>query len=327
MTPEFITVTETATVVQTVEKIRKLSEELESVHYVYTVDDEGALTGALSLRSLVLAAPDEEVSGLVSRDLITVSPDADQEEVAETISKYDLLAVPVVDENDKLLGIVTIDDALDVMEEEHDEDLQIAGAAGMRDDAGGALLPLLRWILRRSMWFIVWVALALLTVMAGGFGLFAGALVLAPIILLLADNAVALSINDLLDYDGKRKATEHGHGSQAILGLLMRNIGLAMALAIIGFVVLFGLQGALGSEQAGAFGEAVGYLVNAGLPAVIVCALIMVASVLVTLYGRARLDRDRDISNTAITLLAMLLSLAAYFGLTVAFLQLGLVLV
>ncbi|MDR2109106.1 MAG: CBS domain-containing protein, partial [Coriobacteriales bacterium] len=193
MTPEFITVAEDSTVLQTIEKIRGMSEELETVHYVYTVNASGRVTGALSLRSLVLAAPEERVAGLATHELITMQPDADQEQVAETISKYDLLALPVVDEDGRILGIVTVDDALEVMEEEHDEDLQIAGATSIRDDRSGSLAALLRWLLRRGIWFILWAVVALLTVMAGGFGLFAGALVLVPVVLLFVDNAVALS--------------------------------------------------------------------------------------------------------------------------------------
>jgi Mg2+ transporter MgtE len=309
MTPEFVTMPEDATVLQTVEKIRQLSEELETVHYVYTVNAQDQLTGALSLRSLVLAAPGEQVSSLASHEIISVNPEDDQEQVAETISKYDLLAVPVLDENHKILGIVTIDDALDVMEEEHDEDLQIAGATGMRDDSAGSLLTLLRWLLRRGMWFIIWAVVALLTVMAGGFSLFAGALALAPVVLLLADNAVALSINDLLDYDGK-------HGSQALPGLLGRNFAVALVFAAIGIALALGLNSALDNELGGSLDGAIQLLSAAGLPAVIVAVAIMLASVLVTIYGRSRLDKDKDLSNTALTLWVMLLSLAAQFGLT-----------
>jgi len=312
MTPEFVTVGEQATVLQTVEKIRRLSEseDLESVHYVYVLDDSGELTGALSLRSLVLAAPETEVSALASRELITVGPDTDQEEVAETISKYDLLAVPVTDENGKLLGIVTIDDALDVMEEEHDEDLQIAGASALRDDGPGSLASRLAWLLRRQMWFVIWAVVGLLCIMSGGFAALAGALALAPFVLVLADNAVALAINDLLDYDGSRNG-------RALLRLLARNVGLAVAVAVVGAALTFGLAGALTPANSGAdLAPAAQLLDSACLPAVAAAVLVLLLCVLVTAFGRRQLDKGRELSNTAISLVVMLAALAVQLALT-----------
>jgi CBS domain-containing protein/sporulation protein YlmC with PRC-barrel domain len=128
MTPEFVAVPEDATVRQAVEEIRQASDELETVHYVYTIDDTGRLTGALSMRALVLAEPETPVNEIATHEMIVVHPDDDQEQVADAISKYNLLAIPVVDENEVLLGIVTVDDALEVMEEEHEEDLHHVGA-------------------------------------------------------------------------------------------------------------------------------------------------------------------------------------------------------
>ena len=78
----------------------------------------------LSLRTLVIAKPEMSLDELSTKELITVHPDLDQEECAQTIAKYDLLAIPVVDEQGVMLGVVTVDDAMDVLEEEHEEDLQ-----------------------------------------------------------------------------------------------------------------------------------------------------------------------------------------------------------
>ncbi|MDR1016123.1 MAG: CBS domain-containing protein [Coriobacteriales bacterium] len=130
MTTEFLTLPKDETVQAAIEAIRAAGQELENVHYVYLVDDAQRLAGTISLRQLVVAKPDAILSDLATpvEDLITTGPERDQEEVARLISKYNLLSVPVIDEQMKLLGIVTVDDALDVIEEEHEEDLHNAGS-------------------------------------------------------------------------------------------------------------------------------------------------------------------------------------------------------
>ena len=83
--------------------------------YVYVLDAEGRLAGVLSLRELVLADPAQAVDAIMDDDLVTVDADADEEEVGRLMTKYNLLAVPVVDDERRLLGIVTLDDALDAI--------------------------------------------------------------------------------------------------------------------------------------------------------------------------------------------------------------------
>ncbi len=124
MTTDFLAVSDDLTVNDAIDAIRNMDEDQESVHYLYTVSAGGVLTGVLSLRSLVVSKPETPLADIATRELITAQPELDQEECAELISKYDLLALPVVDEQGVMLGVVTIDDAIDVMEEEHEEDLQ-----------------------------------------------------------------------------------------------------------------------------------------------------------------------------------------------------------
>ncbi len=122
MTTQYVSVEEGTTVGEVIEVIRELPEDFPSVHYVYVVDDYDKLSGVLSLRSLVLAHNSTPVSKIMyDDDLVTALPDEDEEEVAADISKYDLLALPVVDEHGQLLGIVTFDDALDVVEDDSEE--------------------------------------------------------------------------------------------------------------------------------------------------------------------------------------------------------------
>ena len=124
MTTDFLTVNDDLTVADAIEAIRQMDEDQESIHYLYLVSDNGVLTGVLGLRTLVIAKPETALDEISTKELITVHPDLDQEECAQTIAKYDLLAIPVVDEQGIILGVVTVDDAMDVMEEEHEEDLQ-----------------------------------------------------------------------------------------------------------------------------------------------------------------------------------------------------------
>ncbi|MDR3135914.1 MAG: CBS domain-containing protein [Coriobacteriales bacterium] len=351
MTPEFISVLDSTSVAATIEALRAQSAQLEAVNYIYTVNSAGALSGALSLRSLVLASPETQVYELGEHDLITVGPDQDQEEVADIISKYDLLALPVVDESKKLLGIVTVDDALDVLEEEHSEDLQIAGASDSHTAEPRGIGRLLRWLLRRMLWFVLWAAVSLLCVMAGGFGLFAGALALAPFVLLLADYSVSFAISDLLDHGSS--------GARAALPrLLFRNLTVAVVMSACALLLSFALAGALnlsgypaveqgqmtagasatlpGDEvvTAGSFAGGEGdaealpfafarLLLAACLPTVCAAFVVLALSTLVTLYARRRLDKNSAISNTSLTFVVMIVGLIVQFGLTYIFAQLG----
>jgi Mg/Co/Ni transporter MgtE len=109
--------------------LRQNSSHLEMIYYLYIVDEEQHLRGVVSLRQLVIAEPGARMQDLMNPDVIKVQIDADQEEVARVIAKYDLLAAPVVDAENHLVGMVTVDDVIDVIHEEQAEDFsEIAGA-------------------------------------------------------------------------------------------------------------------------------------------------------------------------------------------------------
>ena len=99
----------------TIRKIREIAPTSEFIYYLYVVDKEDTLLGALSLRTLLLADPQASIDTIMDTDLVTIPPDMSSEDVAATIARYDLLAVPVVDERSKMLGIVTVDDAIDAI--------------------------------------------------------------------------------------------------------------------------------------------------------------------------------------------------------------------
>lgn len=113
MTTEYVTIPASFTAAQTIQKLRGLAPSAETIYYLYVTDDEGHLTGVLSLRNLIVAAQDSLVSDICSTKIITVRPEASQRQVADIISKYNLLAVPVVDTLNRIIGIVTVDDVVD----------------------------------------------------------------------------------------------------------------------------------------------------------------------------------------------------------------------
>lgn len=118
MTTQFVAMKETDTVQETVEVLRGLDEDFPTVHFVYVLEeDTEKLVGVLSMRTLVLAHRESQLRDVMYTDMLTVSPEDDEEEVAADIAKYDMVALPVVDESGRMLGLVTVDDALDVIEE------------------------------------------------------------------------------------------------------------------------------------------------------------------------------------------------------------------
>lgn len=130
MTTEVLSLSQELTVEEALAYLRQHSEHLEMIYYLYIVDDEHHLVGVVSLRELVVADPGTQLKDLMDRDVIKVTTTTDQEEVARIIAKYDLLGVPVVDADSRLVGLVTVDDVIDVIHEEQAEDFsEIAGAS------------------------------------------------------------------------------------------------------------------------------------------------------------------------------------------------------
>lgn len=129
MSPDYVWIRPESTIEELFKIIRSLEDPPSQIFYTYVLDADERLVGIVSLRALVLADPRRPVSEVMGRDVISVSPNADQELVADIASRYDLTAVPVVDDERRMLGVVTIDDIVDVLTEEATEDiLKMAGA-------------------------------------------------------------------------------------------------------------------------------------------------------------------------------------------------------
>ncbi len=125
MALEFVAVRADATIKDAIEVIRKKKDEIKNLYHVWVVDDEGRLVGVVSIRDLLLESPEKKIKEIMNTDVIYVDVNTDQEEVARLFKKYDLVSIPVVDEKKRLIGRITYDDIIDVIEEEADEDMSI----------------------------------------------------------------------------------------------------------------------------------------------------------------------------------------------------------
>ncbi len=124
MTAEFVDLKKNMTVGQAIAVIRSVAEDSESIYTCYVTDERRVLGGVVTLRELLMAPDDELVSELMSTDIITAHTTEDQEEAVQRIMRYDFISLPVVDQEGRLVGVVTVDDVMDVMEEEATEDIE-----------------------------------------------------------------------------------------------------------------------------------------------------------------------------------------------------------
>ncbi|MEL7360393.1 MAG: magnesium transporter, partial [Cyanobacteria bacterium J06560_6] len=127
MTPEYVAVKEHWTVARALEHIRAQAELSETVYYLFVTNAARQLTGILSLRQLVIGQAEQSIGEIMTREVVSVQTNADQEDVARIIQRYDFIAVPVVDGEDRLVGIITVDDVIDILEEEATEDIYTLG--------------------------------------------------------------------------------------------------------------------------------------------------------------------------------------------------------
>jgi len=162
MSTEVVALPADMTVEEAIQELRARAEEAETVYYAYVVDDRGTLLGVLSLRDLVLARPTTPLRQIMNADAVTLPVTMDKEEVAHLFDKYNFLALPVVDETRKLLGIVTIDDVIDVIREEATEDVLRLG--GIPAGEEHPLDPPLSSVRKRVPWMMAYILLDLAVV-------------------------------------------------------------------------------------------------------------------------------------------------------------------
>ncbi|WP_209125126.1 magnesium transporter [Alkalihalobacillus sp. BA299] len=134
MTNQFIWIKEHSTVREAVDKLKVYAGISENIYYVYVINEDKKLVGVVSYRDLLIAHIDDQISDIMFSRVISVPVDADQEDVAQMIERYDFIAIPVVDNEQTLLGIITVDDAIDVFIQEANEDIEKLSASGKAID-------------------------------------------------------------------------------------------------------------------------------------------------------------------------------------------------
>ena len=156
MTTEYVQLREGLTISEALDKVRQTGQDKETIYYAYVTDNQRKLVSVISLRQLLFSIPDALVKDIASGRVIKTYTETPQEQVAQLMMRYDLIALPVVDREDRLVGIVTIDDIVDILEEEATEDIQrLAGISG--DEA--ALSPPTVTIRKRLPWLLGNIAL------------------------------------------------------------------------------------------------------------------------------------------------------------------------
>lgn len=139
MTTDYITIHAEMTAQAAIEHLREVGPDAETIYYVYVVDQAEKLVGVMSLRDLIVSPPHRSVRNIMRTKILSVFADQDQEEVAKTVSKYDLLAIPVTERDGRMVGVITVDDVIDVIEEEATEDaLRMSAVTPDEEDPGAS---------------------------------------------------------------------------------------------------------------------------------------------------------------------------------------------
>jgi magnesium transporter len=188
MTNAYVQIFSHYTVEETLRFLREITPAAETIYYLYVTDVRHRLIGVLSLRDLLIREPHEKIDRIMNERVISVPVDMDQEEVARILSRYDFLALPVVDQNKKLVGIVTVDDIIDVLIEEAREDLEQLSAVQPTDfvdpfDSARKRIP----------WLIILLGIGILT--ANLIGLFESTIEVLPVLTLFMPMVAGMTGN------------------------------------------------------------------------------------------------------------------------------------
>ncbi len=164
MTSEYVAIPDNITVDEAIRRIRLEASQKETIFYIYVINEKRQLIGFVSLTDLIMAHPNTRIKDIMKRDVIYVTIDEDQEKVARKIQKYDLIAIPVVNGNNVLVGIVTHDDAIDIITQEQTEDLEkFMAIAGAHAAAAYNKTPVITHFKNRAVWVVSLAAIGLVS--------------------------------------------------------------------------------------------------------------------------------------------------------------------
>jgi magnesium transporter len=268
MTTEYAWLPEPITVGEALSRLQQQAPNSETIYYVYIVDERRKLRGFTSLRKLILARPDAPISSLIQRDVIRFRVNDPQEAVAQALARYNFIAVPIVDEDDHLVGIVTHDDVLDVVQQAATDDAYLQSAVAPLDDTyQDTPLPTILW--KRGVWLLFLSIVALMnarvidhyrastgetTNAAPSAGLTTLILLFLPLVMASGGNAGSQSATLFIRMFALQPADCSGQRSPINRALIIREfiVGLALGtgLAILDFTVAWFWFGRSVSEAA-----------------------------------------------------------------------------
>ena len=243
MNPNVFALNEDMTVGEAITEIQS-NRDVEMVFYLYVVDERQHLVGVVSLRRLLLVSPETPLKRIMTADLNSARVDMDQEEVARLVAAYNLLAIPVVDEENKLVGIITVDDVIDVIKDEATEDIyRLAGVAG--DER--VFTPARESLRKRLPWLGVNLATAFLA--ASVVGLFTGTIdalpilaVFMPIVAGMGGNAATQTLTVIVRGIALGELT-WGNSRKALMKEALVGIGNGLALGLVAALVAWATRG------------------------------------------------------------------------------------
>ncbi len=309
MTTEFVSIPENSTVRSAMNILRNAAPNAETIYYVFVVDEDLRLSGIVTLRDLIISEEDTLISTIMNERVVSVSVGEDQEEVARMIKDYDFLAMPVVDFQNHLLGIITVDDIIDVLDEEASDDYsKLAGVSVDTFDRG----PLAA-AKKRLPWLILLTFLGMLT--ANLMGMFEATLdqvallaVFIPLIAGMAGNsgtqALAVAVRGIATGDIEEESK---------MKLLLREAGTGLITGVVCGVVVVGLVYFWKGELL------IGMLVGSAVMGSIFVAT-LAGSFIPLLIHRLNID-PAVASGPFITTLNDIISILIYLGLATTFLN------
>ncbi len=309
MTTEFVAIPKNSTVRSAMNILRNAAPNAETIYYVFVIDEDRKLSGIVTLRDLIIADEDTLIESIMNDRVVSVQVSEDQEEVARMIKDYDFLALPVVDFQDHLLGIITVDDIIDVLDEEASDDYSKLAAVSDMDTFDRGPLTAAK---KRLPWLILLTFLGMLT--ANLMGMFEATLdqvallaVFIPLIAGMAGNsgtqALAVAVRGIATGDIEEESK---------LKLLFREAGTGLITGVICGIVVVGLVYFWKSELL------IGMLVGTAVASSIFVAT-LAGSFIPLLIHRMKID-PAVASGPFITTLNDIISILIYLGLATTFL-------
>ena len=243
MNPKVFALSEDVTAAEAISALQG-SRDVEMVFYLYVIDVRRHLVGVVSLRRLLLVPPATPLKRIMTTDLISVRADMDQEEVARQVASYNLLAIPVVDEENKLVGVITVDDVIDVIKDEATEDVyRLAGVAG--DDR--VFTPATESLRKRLPWLVInlgtaFLAASVVGVFESTIGLVTALAVFMPVVAGMGGNAATQTLTVIVRGIALGELT-WGNTRKALFKEALVGLGNGVACGLIGALVVWLFKG------------------------------------------------------------------------------------